>query len=108
MFDTSCRHSIISLAYLSSSLTDIILTDMNDLITSALIPWIDQQRRSAGIPQHKLARALGCAQSRISQLLSGEGAMSLAQYAALADAIGFDAAEGLQLLSPDRRGNGRA
>ena len=79
---------------------------MEDPITSTLIPWIDQKRRDAGIRQHELAAALGCAQSRISQLLNGEGAISLAQYAALADAIGFDAAEGLRLIHPERRGRG--
>jgi len=88
--------------------TDINLIDMDDLITTKLIPWINNRRRQAGITQSMLAVELGCTQSRVSQLMAGEGSMSLAQYARIADVVGFDAAEGLQLLHPERRGDGRA
>ena len=93
---------------MSITLTYIILIDMDDLIATKLIPWIDSRRRQAGLTQSALAVKLGCTQARISQLLAGESSISLAQYARLADVVGFDAAKGLQLLHPERRDDGRA
>ena len=82
---------------------------MEDLITTVLIPWIDAKRLAAGLSQAQLAAALGCTQSRVSQLLGGDTTISLKQYDTLSTVIDFCPAEGLQLLHPERRGRcGRA
>jgi len=81
---------------------------MDDLITSKLIPWIDAKRQAAGLSQTQLAAALGCTQSRVSQLLGGDTTISLKQYDTLSRVIDFCPAEGLQLLHPERRGRCRA
>ena len=82
---------------------------MEDLITTKLIPWIDAKRLAAGLSQAQLAAALGCTQSRVSQLLGGDTTISLKQYDTLSKVINFCPAEGLQLLHPERRGRcGRA
>ena len=91
------------------TLTHNSLIYMEDLITTKLIPWIDAKRQAAGLSQAKLAAALGCTQSRVSQLLSGDTTISLKQYDTLSRVIDFCPAEGLQLLHPERRGRcGRA
>ena len=90
------------------TLTHNSLNNMEDLITTKLIPWIDAKRLAAGLSQAQLAAALGCTQSRVSQLLGGDTTISLRQYDTLSRVVGFDAAEGLQLLHPERRGRCRA
>ena len=96
-------------AYLSITLTYNSLDCMEDLITTKLIPWIDAKRQAAGLSQAQLAAALGCTQSRVSQLLGGDTTISLKQYDTLSRVIDFCPAEGLQLLHPERRGRcGRA
>lgn len=90
------------------TLTHNSLDCMDDLITTKLIPWIDAKRLAAGLSQAQLAAALGCTQSRVSQLLGGDTTISLRQYDTLSRVVGFDAAEGLQLLHPERRGRCRA
>ena len=96
-------------AYLSITLAHNSLIYMDDLITTKLIPWIDAKRQAAGLSQAQLAAALGCTQSRVSQLLGGDTTISLKQYDTLSRVIDFCPAEGLQLLHPERRGRcGRA
>ena len=94
---------------MSITLTHNSLIYMEDLITTKLIPWIDAKRQAAGLSQAQLAAALGCTQSRVSQLLGGDTTISLRQYDTLSRVIDFCPAEGLQLLHPERRGRcGRA
>lgn len=96
-------------AYLSITLTHNSLINMEDLITTKLIPWIDAKRKAADLSQAQLAAALGCTQSRVSQLLGGDTTISLKQYDTLSRVIDFCPSEGLQLLHPERRGRcGRA
>ena len=96
-------------AYLSITHAHNSLIYMEDLITTVLIPWIDAKRQAAGLSQAQLAAALGCTQSRVSQLLGGDTTISLKQYDTLSRVIDFCPAEGLQLLHPERRGRcGRA
>ena len=90
------------------TLTHNSLIYMEDLITTKLIPWIDAKRLAAGLSQAQLAAALGCTQSRVSQLLGGDTTISLKQYDTLSRVIDFCPAEGLQLLHPERRGRCRA
>lgn len=57
-----------------------------------------EKRKTAGLTQDDLARAVGEHQSFVARLESGQRRIDVIEYIALAEVMGFDAAEALKQL----------
>ncbi|MDW9459366.1 helix-turn-helix domain-containing protein [Sinorhizobium meliloti] len=65
---------------------------------AALVALITEKRKSAGLTQDDVARALGEHQSFVARLESGQRRIDVIEYLTIAEVIGFDAAEALKHL----------
>ncbi|WEX76659.1 helix-turn-helix transcriptional regulator [Sinorhizobium numidicum] len=64
----------------------------------ALVALLIEKRKTAGLTQDDLARAVGEHQSFVARLESGQRRIDVIEYIALAEVMGFDAAEALKQL----------
>ena len=61
----------------------------------ALIAFLIERRKAAGLTQTELADRLGEYQSFIARLESGQRRVDVVEFLALAEALGFDAGKAL-------------
>lgn len=64
----------------------------------ALVDLVIDKRKSAGLTQDDVAKALGQHQSFVARLESGQRRIDVIEYMTLAQVIGFDAADELRSL----------
>ena len=65
----------------------------------ALIDYVIQQRKKADLTQEQVAKKLRRYQSYITLVETGQRRIDVVEFMDLADAIGFDAPEGLRKLA---------
>ena len=65
---------------------------------NAMVAYIIEQRDAKGLTQVQVARKLKRYQSYITNIETGQRRVDVVEFMALADAIGFDAAEAIRRL----------
>ena len=71
----------------------------------ALIAFLTQKRKDAGLSQSELAKALGEYQSFVARMESGQRRVDVIEYESLAEILNFDTREFFNINEPLETGN---